>query len=397
MITSMYLVKRRKKIILRTMEGKKSKDETLLDWIESPKTKVQREQNKINWELAQRIRTVRFADATKKAEGLDYIDNCKAPFLPFFDIVIEDRKYDSPTYQGQAIYAKKAFEAYLKRVGRGNIICREIDKQFAKKYRTFLIHEYKTTAGKKLKDNTLHQYWKVFEKCVKEAMSERHIMYNPLHTLKGISIKDVTHKAALTIEEIRVLFNTPSDDIFKEDKKTEYIPTREFFMTCCFIGISIAEAKQLKWSHFRITNIKGKEKWEFYFKRVKTRKEHGWRPVPMQCIKRLKLLKQKFNSDYVFPNLKITSNNREYEKLKRWVARAGIEKHITPHCVRSTYISLVANAHGNADVLDMIAEIVGHSDKKITQKMYLNIGDSTMRNIVEKIPNWEDEPNLKVV
>ena len=107
--------------------------------------------------------------------------------------------------------------------------------------------------------------------------------------------------------------------------------------------------------------------------------------------------KKKFNSDYVFPNLKITANNREYEKLKRWVARAGIEKHITPHCFRSIYISLVANAHGNADVLDMIAEIVGHSDKKITQKHYLNVENQTIRNIVEKIPNWEDEPTLKVV
>ena len=379
------------------MEGKKSKDETLLDWIENPKTKIQREQNKINWELAEMVKTVRFADATKKAEGLDYMDNCKAPFLPFFDRIIELRAYNSPTYQGQAIYAKKAFVAFLKYYGRANIICKEIDEMFAEDYKIFLLHKLKTSTGNKLKDNTIHQYWKVFEKCIKKAMSARHIMYNPLESLKGISIKDVTHKAALNIEEIKVLFNTPSDDIFKEDKKTEYIPTREFFMTCCFIGISIAESKVLKWSDFKITKDNGIEKWQFYSKRVKTKKENGYRPVPMQCIKRLKLLKQKFNSDYVFPNLKITANNREYEKLRRWVARAGIEKHITPHCVRSTFISLVANAHGNADALDMIADYVGHSDKKITQKHYLNVENQTIRNIVEKIPNWEDEPSLKVV
>ena len=44
----------------------------------------------------------------------------------------------------------------------------------------------------------------------------------------------------------------------------------------------------------------------------------------------------------------------------------------------------------------MIAHFVGHTDKKVTQT-YLTSTDSTERKIVEKIPNWEDEPNLKVV
>lgn len=162
-----------------------------------------------------------------------------------------------------------------------------------------------------------------------------------------------------------------------------------------FIGISIAESKVLKWSDFKITNENGIEKWSFYYKRVKTKKEHGYRPVPMQCIKRLKQLKKKFNSDYVFPNLKITANNREYEKLRKWVKRAGIDKHITPHCVRSTFISLLANHAGEAS-LGMIAHFVGHTDKKVT-KTYMTTTNSTDRMIVEKIPNWEEEPSLKVV
>lgn len=79
-ITSMYLIKRRNKIILRTMEGKKSKDETLLDWIQNPITKVQREQNKANWLLAQNVVHLRKAEALKRDEGLDYATNCKSPF-----------------------------------------------------------------------------------------------------------------------------------------------------------------------------------------------------------------------------------------------------------------------------------------------------------------------------
>lgn len=377
------------------MEGKKSKDETLLDWIENPKTKVQREQNQINWETCQKVRTMRMAEALKRNEGLDYADNCKAPFLPFYDKIIERRQYKSEAYKGQAIYAKKAFEAYLKYSKRSNVICREIDNDFAEGFQMFLMHKYRASTGRKLKDNTLHKYWSVFKKCIKKAMSSRYIMYNPLEDLPPISIKDVKHKEALTIEEIKVLFNTPSDDIFKEDRKTGYSPTREFFMTCCFIGISIAEAERLKWSDFRVTKENGIEKWSFYYKRVKTKTEHGYRPVPMQCIKRLKQLKKRFNSEYVFPNLRIKSNNREYEKLSKWVKRAGINKHITPHCVRSTFISLLANYAGESS-LDRIAHFVGHTDKKVTQ-MYLTTEDKTARNIVEKIPNWEEEPSLKVV
>ena len=377
------------------MEGKKSKDETLLDWIHNPKTDIERKINKENWLLALQIKTIRHAEMIKRNEGIDYIDNCKKPFLPFYDKIIERRQFKSKAYQEQAVYAKRAFEAYLKHSGRSNIICKEIDNDFSEDFQMFLMYRYKTSTGKKLKDNTLHKYWSVYKKCIKKAMASRYIMYNPIEDLPPIEIKDVKHKEALTIEEIKVLFNTPSDDIFKEKKKTEYIPTREFFMTCCFIGISIAEAKRLKWSDFKITNENGIEKWSFYYKRVKTKKEHGYRPVPMQCIKRLKQLKKKFNSDYVFPNLKITANNREYQKLLKWVRRAGIDKHITPHCVRSTFISLLANHAGEAS-LDMIAHFVGHTDKKVT-KTYMTTTNSTDRMIVEKIPNWEEEPSLKVV
>ena len=394
-ITSMYLIKRRNKIILRTMEGKKSKDETLLDWIQNPITKVQREQNKANWLLAQNVVHLRKAEALKRDEGLDYATNCKAPFLPFYDKIIARREFKSSAYQDQAIYAKKSFEAYLKYSRRDNIICREVDNDFAEDYQMFLINRYRTTTGRKLKHNTLHKYWSVFKKVVKKAMSMRYIMYNPLEDVPPLKVSDVTHKEALTIEEIKVLFNTPSDDIFKEDKKAGYIPTREFFMTCCFIGISIAEAQRLKWSDFRVTNENGIEKWSFFYKRVKTKKEHGYRPVPTQCIKRLKQLKERFNSEYVFPNFNLKQNNREYEKLRKWVKRAGIDKHITPHCVRSTFISLLANYAGESS-LDMIAHFVGHTDKKVT-RMYLTTEDKTARRLVEKIPNWEDTSPLQAV
>ena len=44
----------------------------------------------------------------------------------------------------------------------------------------------------------------------------------------------------------------------------------------------------------------------------------------------------------------------------------------------------------------MIAHFVGHTDKKVT-KTYMTTTNSTDRMIVEKIPNWEEEPSLKVV
>ena len=377
------------------MEGKKSKDETLLDWFDKPKNANQRLQNNKNWELAEAVLGERKRDRFTKANGLDYYRLCKEPFLNLIDTVIEDRKHKSNAYLEQAVYAKRAFVKFLENRRRGNLICQEVDSELAKDFKTFLMYELKSTRGKKLKDNTISKYWIAFKDAIKVAISQRRIQFDPLINVKGIPVKDVKHKQALTLEEVRKLFNTPSDDIFKEDKKVDYIPTKEFFMLCVTIGIGIAEAENLKWSDFKITNENGVEKWSFDYTRVKTLKEFKLRPIPHQTIKQLKFLKFKYNSDYVFPNFKLSQNNREYEKLRKWVKRAGIEKHITPHCVRSTFLSLLANHAGLAS-LSKIAEFIGHTDEKVTEG-YITTEQETYRRIVEEIPDVYESSQLKVV
>ena len=408
MITSAYLVFRQDRILLRRNWGKKSKTETLkLQWYGYPKgAKVSKKQkmkgnpqtdeqriiNKHSFALAEAKLGKVKSDKFEKAEGFDGYRKKERNFLDYFDIIINERKYKSKTYHSHSIISKRRFVEYLTNLGYGKgISCKLIDNEFAMNYRNYLMYD----CG--IKRNTSDKYWRAFGDAVSKAMVNQSIMYNPIGKKAGIPVNDIVHKECLHKDEVERLFRTSTEGIFRSPDTPNYIPTKEFFMTCMFIGISIAEAKRLKWEHiYQTTGIDGEELWTFDYTRVKTKKEYRDIPLSPQAIKQLKAVKKLFNSEYVFPNLNLQKNIREYEKLAKWVKRAGIDKHITPHCVRSTFISLYMNNNKNAD-MNLLAKYVGHTNTKITDGYY-TIENKKMRELAESMPNIiDDTPVLKAV
>tara|TARA_B100001094_G_scaffold288231_1_gene304321 strand:- start:287 stop:538 length:252 start_codon:yes stop_codon:yes gene_type:complete len=69
--------------------------------------------------------------------------------------------------------------------------------------------------------------------------------------------------------------------------------------------------------------------------------------------------------------------------LSRWVLKAGITKHITFHCGRHTYATLLLNTN-KVDLLT-VSKLLGHKDIKTTQ-VYAKIMDKTKRDAVNQIP-----------
>lgn len=70
------------------------------------------------------------------------------------------------------------------------------------------------------------------------------------------------------------------------------------------------------------------------------------------------------------------------KSLRHWVARAGIEKHITWHCARH---SCGANLLSNGANIKTVASILGHSGLAHTEK-YPRAVDSLKQASIDSMP-----------
>ncbi len=84
-------------------------------------------------------------------------------------------------------------------------------------------------------------------------------------------------------------------------------------------------------------------------------------------------------NELIFP---LPSHTMCLKALKRWVARAGIEKHITWHCARH---SLAVNVLNNGANIKTVADILGHAGLKHTEK-YTRAVDSLKEAAINSLP-----------
>lgn len=68
--------------------------------------------------------------------------------------------------------------------------------------------------------------------------------------------------------------------------------------------------------------------------------------------------------------------------LKRWVKRAGIDKHITWHCARHSFAVNILNRGAN---IKTVASLLGHSGLKHTEK-YTRAIDSLKQEAINSLP-----------
>jgi site-specific recombinase XerD len=80
--------------------------------------------------------------------------------------------------------------------------------------------------------------------------------------------------------------------------------------------------------------------------------------------------RQKDDEQKVFPELLKTEHINP--PIREWVAKAGIEKHITFHCFRHTYATL--QIASGTDIY-VVSKLLGHTNVVTTQK-YAKVVDS---------------------
>lgn len=207
--------------------------------------------------------------------------------------------------------------------------------------------------------------YKRFKKVVTAATREHIFKDNPCDGITAkIDNDGLLKKEVLTSDEITQLmqchFDRQSDDV------------RRAFIFCLFTGLRFCDVKVLKYGNIDRTghNVK--------FRQAKTKRTNV---VPLRDDL-LAMIGEGEPNQLIFHLGSPTACNKA---LRNWVAKAGIQKHISWHCARHTF---GANTYKNLKDLRATSELLGHADTKTTQ-IYTQVFDDRKREIINSLPSIE--------
>ena len=263
---------------------------------------------------------------------------------------------------------------YMTQAKRSLITLEEVDADFCRGYikylRTFTNSNYKKENAKDhvISQNTSQNYQGLFSTALNKAVRAGIIPQNPMKQLDAkerIQRKDGT-KEYLTIEELHKLIET---DCYRPEVKTA-------FLFACFTGLRISDIYAICPMHiFKTPDGKG----EYIDMEMKKTEK----PVIIPLSKEAKRwLPKPKGDDIPFFDLPTTPSVIA-RALRKWTDSAGIKKHISFHCSRHTFGTMMLTL--GAD-LYTTSKLMGHSNIQVTE-VYAKIVDKKKEEAINLIDN----------
>lgn len=363
---------------------------------QAPRTPLERQQNKETLDLAKKIRYERGQELLENQEGyrigkqkkeevnyLDFMADYHASYTKkdanqirrartvFIDFLIDPKGKLLPEKitgsmtkeEKEAIRQSNAKkEAQRERKAQGLVVRpQQLTKDLMKAFTEYLINRF-TGEG-------AHTVYGRFKKMILAALDKDIIAKNPC---RGVSIKKdygQLKKEILSQEEIVLLANTHYE---KENPDI-----RRAFIFCLYCGLRWCDVKDLTYANVDYSNKLLK------FEQSKTKAHSAASGVVIPLNDGLLALigqpKDGNRNQIIFP---LPSHTMCLKALRHWVARAGIEKHITWHCARH---SCGTNLLSNGANIKTVASILGHSGLAHTEK-YTRAVDSLKQAAIDSFP-----------
>lgn len=197
--------------------------------------------------------------------------------------------------------------------------------------------------------NSASVYYSKYLSALKQAYRDNLIDEDIAVKSKPIK-KCLSKREFLSIDELRMLYQTPCRN-------------REFKSVCLFMahtGMRVSDVENLKYSDLVNSPSLGLH---IRFKQKKTGLQQT---LPLSDEAIALMPEKKGDCPYVFPNFK-----RNYKLLQKWIACAGLKKHVGFHTFRHTFATLLINS--GIDIYT-VQQVLGH--RKIdTTMQYLNLFD----------------------
>ena len=339
------------------IDGKKKaqRKRRFLDFklIQNPRTPSQRQKNKDYLEKARLI-----ASQWEKSiinEEYDLEDTEKSKTLVYAYLVKEINRIkdnsSKASYNTMLSHFQKAFPK--------TITFKQINKrEEAKKFYDYLTDKAIKIDGENLSKNSANKYFNRLRFILKEAKEEGYIQdlkFN-VKQLSGLKPEIVY----LTLEEFRILENT--------DEKNSSL--KNAFLFACLTALRIGDLNKLTWGEI-VEDKDDKGNPTIEYNRIMDKKPNGKQRRIRNYfdIYAKKYLGERQNdSDKVFPSLPQDASSKFNLKLREWILRAGISKHITFHCAKDSF-AMYHIIHKEVGVFQL-SGLLNHTDIRSSMHYY---------------------------
>ena len=330
---------------------------------DSPKTTEQRQHNRQALQFARRLRCERDRQLAEKIYGY------KLPQLSPTDMIQWMDDYYSTYTKSDHRHIQRAcriFREFLEITPlvphfTGHLYSGQLSHSLVSAFVDYLCHRFRGEGP--------HTLYARFKKIIKAAVDAGVINVNPCD---GNVIKidhNVLHKDVLSDCEIAKLIETHYRNENKE--------VRRGFIFCLYTGLRWCDVTKLTYNNVDFSNA------ILRFEQTKTQGKSTASSVVIPLSNDLIALVgtpepgQRGNLIFRLP-----SRRTAYAAVRRWVAAAGIDKHITWHCARHSFSLRLLNHGAN---IKTVASLLGHSSIRHTEK-YTRAVDSLKRDAILNLP-----------
>lgn len=344
---------------------KDRKRETLKLYLwQAPRTPLERQQNKEMLELAKKIRFERGQELLESIEGYRLKKDRSINFLDYFQAYNDS--YTKKDIRMMQI-ALQRFKDFLSETPEYSKFTLSIKPEQLNKDMMIAFTEYLQSRSIGEGAKSIYQR---FKKVINYAIEHDVMIKNPC---TGVSIRvdeQILRKDVLSLEEEQTLINTHYDN--------ENPNIRRAFIFCLYCGLRFCDVKELTYKNVDYSNKMLK------FEQNKTKGHSVASGVVIPLNDGLLSLIGEPPADGNKNTLIFALPSYEMclKALKRWVKRAGINKHISWHCARHSFAVNILNNGAN---IKTVASLLGHSGLKHTEK-YTRAVDSLKEEAINSLP-----------
>ncbi|NDV63788.1 site-specific integrase [Bacteroides sp. 224] len=339
----------------------RKKESLNLYLIAKPRNPIERQTNKETLELAMEIRAEREQELKKDRTGKRLFKTKNTNFLDAFQIYIDS--YTKKDVRMMQI-ALNRFKDFLKQehsIYSKNIKPEQLDKDMMLSFVEFLQSKSTGEGAKSI--------YQRFKKFIKYAIEHDIMIKNPCSGVVCKVDDQTLRKDVLSLEEIERLISTTYDNQNQE--------IRRAFIFCLYTGIRYCDVIELKYSDVDYSNKL------LIFEQAKTKGHSATSGVVTPLNDGLlSLIGENSTNKKDELIFHLPSHTMCLKGLRRWVKRAGIDKHITWHCARHSFAVNILNNGAN---IKTVASLLGHSGLKHTEK-YTRAVDSLKQAAIDSLP-----------
>ena len=314
--------------------------------------------------------TLRLAEAVR-AKRLVEVRNGEYGFLSargdirlldLFAAMCEERRAEEGTYRTWTGCLSQ-LRAYGCREG---VLVGDITAQWCERFLHYLLYKAVTAqkgrVGVPLSHNTAVTYFAKFRCCLRRAVKDGIIDRSPADGVQVPGAREA-ERQYLTIDELRRLASVQCRDE----------GVRRTFLLSCLTGLRYGDIYALRWRDIREQDGRVR----IVFRQRKTDGQE-YADIAPQAVG---LLPERGEPDGV------VFRHRDHQHVNNvigdWVRAAGIAKHITFHCARHTFATMLLAS--GTDIYT-VSKLLGHRDLSTTQ-IYARIVDSAKREAVDRLPH----------